>query len=190
MHKNKKHTNRAQVFPPRYFSALLFSSSLFLCLLSSLKIISLFLSAYPSSYYSLPKFSRLPPSVFISLWIPPLPTLAPSWLFFLSNHHPLFLPLSSAPSFFFSCSIPHIPVGFLRGRTPLADQGQTLLQCSQPLFLFLSPYFSSSLTDSTSPFTSSYSLSDYLLILLSHSVFLSPFHFPSLLHFFSPKSPN
>lgn len=43
----------------------------------------------------------------------------------------------SAPSLF-SCSIPHIPVGFIRGRTPLADQGQTLLQCSQPLSVALS----------------------------------------------------
>lgn len=81
--------------------------------------------------------------------------------------------------FFFSCCILRIPVGFLRGRTPLADQGQTLLQCFQPLSvsLILSLLFFPSLTDSTTSFTFSYSLFAFLLFFLSHFICLIPCSF-------------
>lgn len=124
------------VFSSKYFPALLFLSSLLLCLLCPLNIISPFLSVYP-------------PLIILCIYHPPLSlplgSLLSSFLAFLSFPSSCsVLPLSSTPSFFFLCSIPHIPVGFLRGRTPLADRDQTLLQCSRPLPLFLSSYLWSS----------------------------------------------
>lgn len=120
------------IFQPYYFHPLCS------CVYTApLKIIHLFLPVCPSSssssyYPPSSASSHLPLSVFI--WIPFFASSSLAILPFPSSSS-VFSP--SAPSLF-SCSIPHIPVGFIRGRTPLADQGQTLLQCSQPLSVALS----------------------------------------------------
>lgn len=149
LHAQKQKTTGAGVFPHSFIIFILF-----------VLVFTLLSKDNKSFPQRLPLLRLLPASIF------PSPSLclhlaldsparrSSSLSAFLSFPTTLlcFLPLSSAPSFLFLCSIPHIPVGLLRGRTPLAGQGQTLLQCSLSLSLFLSLYHSSGITDSTSPF--------------------------------------
>lgn len=118
-----KNTQSSSFFPSKYFPALLFLSSLSLCLLSPLKIM------LPSTFIIWSAFSYLSPLL-------PLLLLLLNLLFFHPPSPPVIPPFSSCFFHFFSGSILCIPLGFLRGRTPLADQGQTLLQCSLSLNLF------------------------------------------------------
>ncbi len=147
VHENKN-TNRIQVFPHEYFSAQLFSSSLFLCLLSPPKIISLFLSLDPPSlppthsYFSL--FLHL--LVFLFIFHPALdsptflPPSAPSWLFFLSHHH-LWPPLPLLRSFPLFLLMQHSlhSCWLLRGKDPAGRSRPniiTTLSASVSLILY------------------------------------------------------
>lgn len=138
--QQKKNTQiKLTFFHHKYFPALLFSSTLFLCLLSPLKIIRLLLDPHPHIF--LPAFIFLSPYFYLHLSMDFPALLFLSFFLIIISVFPL---LFAQSFYFFLRNIPCIPVGFLGERTLLADQGQTLLECSQTvsLSLFFSPWLS------------------------------------------------
>lgn len=163
MHKNKKHTNTAPVLPPTCFPAFLFLSSLFLCLLSSLKIISLFLSVSPSSYYSLPQSSRLP---FSCLHRTPPPRSFVAFLSFQSSSS-ISPPLLSSFLFLLMQHSSH-SFRLLKGKDPAGRPRPNIITVlSASLSFFSHPV--SPLLSLLLRLTSSFSV----LILLRHSIVLT-----------------
>ena len=158
----QKHAKRSpsfflpDIFQPDYFHPLCS-----VCLLSPLKIISPFLSVYPAFIFLSPSFylhlapdspALLPPPP------PPPPPPSPSWLFPSFTSSSPFLPLSSAPSFFFLL-MQHSSHSswLLRGKDPAGRPRPNIitllsavlsLSLSLSLSLFLSSHLSPSLPHS------------------------------------------